>query len=59
MLSFIGRTWPLWWTMAIGLGLRWHYVLVAGSQPDEVNEAAHETEEMWEILPERCTGTVH
>jgi hypothetical protein len=30
MLSFFGRTWWLWWLLAIGLTLRLHCIIVAG-----------------------------
>src|SRR5271155_1532897 len=35
-----------------------YYVLVAGSQPDELVEAAYQAEETRGILPERCTGNM-
>lgn len=58
MLPLLGRTWPLWWAVAMGLGLRWHHVVVAGSQADELDELMFEAEETWDILPERCTGNM-
>jgi hypothetical protein len=58
MLPLLGRTWPLWWAVAMMLGLRWHHVVVAGSQPDELDEVVFEAEETWGTLPERCTGNM-
>jgi hypothetical protein len=55
MLSFLSRTWWFWWALALGLGLRWHYVVVGGFRRYEYDallfEGPHdETAEIWLVV---------
>jgi hypothetical protein len=58
MLPFIRRTCPLWWMVATGLGLRWHHILVAGSQSDTVDGATYEAEKNVGGFTRKCAGNI-
>lgn len=52
MLTFLYKTWFLWWGLAIMLVLRWHHIMVVGSHLKGADPVADqrikgEQEETW------------
>lgn len=58
MLHFLGETWIFGWVVAMIMALRWHHVLVTGSQSD--SEGVPEqgpTERTWPVLDPKTTAS--